>query len=219
VVHAVSDRHRLATDARTPAASVRALERWVDAIAAADVDVVHIRERDLDTRTLLAVVRRAVEATTGRSVRVLVNDRHDVAVAARAAGVHLREDSVPAARVRAIAAPGWRLGRSVHDLAGAAQSGPVDYVYFGTVFASASKPDVPSPAGVAALAALSRATPVPVIAIGGVEASNVASCLAAGAAGVAAIGWFIPSSIRHAARELASRAAALRQVLSRPPTA
>jgi thiamine-phosphate pyrophosphorylase len=111
----------------------------------------------------------------------------------------------------------WLLGRSVHDAEAAGDAGPVDYLYFGTVFPSASKPGLAGGAGVDALAAMAAATPLPVIAIGGITAANAGACIEAGAAGVAAIGWFVPSRSAPGgrARELAARVASVRASMSR----
>jgi thiamine-phosphate diphosphorylase len=101
---------------------------------------------------------------------VVVNDRLDVALAAGAHGVHLRGDSAPTWRVRAAVPRGFLIGRSVHavdEARDAAGGGAVDYVIFGTVFATDSKPAGPV-AGVDRLAAVCAAVPVPVLAVGGV---------------------------------------------------
>jgi thiamine-phosphate diphosphorylase len=97
-----------------------------------------------------------------------------------------------AARVRTIAPPGFVIGRSVHSVEEALEAeraGGLDYLLFGTVFASASKPGA-APAGLEVLARACRAVALPVLAIGGMTASTVAPVARAGAAGFAAIGLF-----------------------------
>jgi thiamine-phosphate pyrophosphorylase len=162
--------------------------------AKAGADVVQVRERDLADAPLAALVRRIVEATAGAGVRVLVNDRVDVAIAAGAAGVHLRGDSAPASRIRAIAPDDFLIGRSVHSLAdvdAAVADGGCDYLLFGTVFQSSGKPDGHPVAGLDALAAACRRSPLPVIAIGGMTRARARDVAAAGAAGFAAVGMFM----------------------------
>lgn len=162
----------------------------VAAAAQSGVHLIQIRERALDDRTLLDVVRRCLEAVRGTATRLIVNDRLDVALAAESHGVHLTRDSLPAARVRSITPRGFLIGRSIHhpdEAASAAAS--VDYLLFGTVFETASKPGR-TPTGTAPLAAAVGATTVPVLAIGGVTEDNAARVAAAGAAGIAAIGLF-----------------------------
>lgn len=158
--------------------------------ARAGVDLVQIRERGLEDRALLELTRAAVEATRDTPCRILVNDRFDIAVIANAPGVHLRGDSFPATRIRAAAPQGFLIGRSVHDAAEAAAVAPgCDYLIFGTVFPSASKPRA-HPAGLAALRAVCAAVHIPVLAIGGLSTGNVSDVAAAGASGMAAIGLF-----------------------------
>lgn len=169
-----------------------ALVERVAAAAHAGIDLVQIRERDLDARDLCRLVTRCVRAAHGTHTRVLVNDRVDVALAAGAHGVHLRGDSVPAARVREIVPRGFLVGRSVHDAqeaAAIATDGGVDYLLFGTVFATTSKPGVRA-AGVEGLTDAAAASAVPVLAIGGITPQSVRRLGRSGAAGIAAIGLF-----------------------------
>lgn len=92
------------------------LIRRIAWLASAGVDLVQIRERDLPDRELTALVRDAVAATRAAPAQVVVNDRFDIAMAADAAGVHLREDSVSIDRVRSIAPREFLIGCSVHDI-------------------------------------------------------------------------------------------------------
>ncbi|HKV99128.1 MAG TPA: thiamine phosphate synthase, partial [Vicinamibacterales bacterium] len=80
----VTDRSLVSPDARTPAAALSALEGWLDEALAADLDLIQIRERDLDARTLERLVRGLVERRGARPVRLVVNERADVALAAGA---------------------------------------------------------------------------------------------------------------------------------------
>jgi thiamine-phosphate diphosphorylase len=156
------------------------------------VHLVQIRERDLDAGPLMRVVGSCVAAVRGTRTRILVNDRLDVALAAGAHGVHLRADSFGALRVRASAPGPFLIGRSVHsveDAVAAAREGGLDYLIFGTVFETASKPGRP-PAGLAGLAAVAQCTPLPVLAVGGITRERIDDVMAAGASGVAAISMF-----------------------------
>ena len=161
--------------------------------ARAGVDVIQVREPRLDDRTLVALVRAAIATVAGSGARVVVNDRLDVALAARADGVHLRGDSMAAADVRTLAPAGFIVGRSVHGVAEAVEverGGGCDYLVFGTVFESASKPPGHPAAGVDALGRVCAAVTLPVLAIGGVTLANADRVAAAGASGIAAIGLF-----------------------------
>ena len=181
----------LVTDRRRFGLSAAAL---VERAFGADVDVIQVRERDLSDGELLGLVRAMVRATAGRRTKVLVNDRPDIAIAAGAAGVHLRSDSASAARVRTMVPAGFVLGRSVHSLAdvdAALADGGHDYLLFGTVFPSAGKPADQRVAGLHGLAAACRRSPIPVIAIGGIDAARLDDVAKAGAAGFAGIGMFM----------------------------
>jgi len=179
----------------------------VHAAARAGVHLVQVRERGLDAKDLLRLVARCVAAVTGTAARVVVNDRLDVALAAGAHGVHLPASGVSPRRARAGAPPGFLIGRSVHDpdeAARVAQDEAADYLIFGTVFATPSKPAAPA-AGVARLTAAAEAVRLPVLAIGGMTASRLPSVAAAGASGFAAIGLFadgdagsIPGNVHQA---------------------
>jgi thiamine-phosphate pyrophosphorylase len=168
---------------------------------------VQIRERQLEGAALVDLVERCVAAVRGTRTRVVVNDRLDVALIARAQGVHLRGDSVPAARVRALSPRGFLVGRSVHDVAGvraATAEGGVDYLVFGTVFPTASKP-ASLVCGAAALADAAAATPLPVLAIGGMTPERLREVAGAGAAGWAGIGLFTgpPGNLQLTLRQAA----------------
>lgn len=169
-----------------------ALVEMVRSAAHAGVHLIQLRERALDDRELAQLAKECVHAVRGTRARIVVNDRLDVALAARAHGIHLKSDSFPARRAREITAPGFLIGRSVHSVAEArraCEGDAVDYLMFGTVFVSASKPGL-EPAGLAILADVARAAPVPLLAVGGVTADNAAMVARAGADGLAAIGLF-----------------------------
>jgi thiamine-phosphate pyrophosphorylase len=195
----VTDRKALAGDN-----SVGALLEKIRVVVAAGADWVQIREKDLAVRELLALVRGAVAAGHDLGLRglglradgprVTINDRVDVALAAGAAGVHLGHASVPAREAvrwcrQGNAPADFLIGVSCHSLEGAkeAESAGASYTYFGPIYETPSKIPFGVPHGIAELAAVCEAVRIPVIAIGGVNESNAAECLNAGAAGIAAI--------------------------------
>jgi thiamine-phosphate diphosphorylase len=186
ILCAVTDRRRLPILAHVAAA------------ADAGLDWVQIREPDLPAAELYEVVRHAIAEVSGAATRIIVNDRLDVAIAAGAHGVHLRGTSFDASRVRAVAPADFVIGRSVHSVeeAVAAESGGgLDYLIFGTMFPTASKPQGHPLAGTEALRAAVAACGgrVSILAIGGITRENVDRIAATGAVGVAAIGLFLDS--------------------------
>jgi len=198
VVCMISDRRRFTSQAED------ALVASVGAAARAGIDLVQVRERDLDGGALVRLVARCLDASRHTRTRVLVNDRVDVAMAAGAHGVHLRGDSVPALRVRAIVPPGFLIGRSIHsreEAARACAEGGLDYLMFGTVFSTASKPDV-APAGVQALTDIASASSLPMLAIGGITCETIRGLERTGAAGIAAIGVFADTPLEQLPRTI-----------------
>jgi thiamine-phosphate pyrophosphorylase len=191
------------TDAGTEADSTARILQNVQAALAAGVDWVQVREKDLSAATLLELARRIVHFTTAQfavsdhPVRILINDRLDVALAAGAHGVHLGRESAPVREVvqwcRAGNAPdNFVIGISCHSLEEAreAEDAHADYVFFGPVFETPSKRAFGKPQSVEKLREVCRAVSTPVIAIGGANQENAATCIRAGAAGVAAIRMF-----------------------------
>lgn len=186
VVCLITDRHQLARPTEDLVIA------QVAAAARSGVHLVQIRERDLEGRALLHLVRACVAAVAGTSTRVLVNDRLDVAIAAGAHGVHLRGDSIPGARARAMAPSPFLIGRSVHDPDEAQRvtnEGGLDYLVFGPVFATSSKPGREA-AGLDALRSVVLRTTLPVLGVGGVTSERVVALTDVGAAGFAAISLF-----------------------------
>lgn len=159
--------------------------------ASVGVDLVQIRERDLEAAALAALVRQAVALTRGTVTRIIVNDRLDVALACGADGVHLRADSFSAASARSVAPAGFLIGRSVHAPEEVRAAGrDADYLVAGTLFPTASKPTAARSLGIEGLRAIVAAAGAPVLAIGGVTLERVGEIAATGAAGIAAIGLF-----------------------------
>lgn len=207
VICIVTSRQRLAPG-QPLAEQQRALVAQARAAGDADADLFQVREPDLPDAALFELVAEIKGAVRGARVRILVNDRPDIAVGAGADGVHLKASGIAVGDARRIAQNRWLLGVSVHseaETAGASAAG-ADYVIFGTVFPTASKPVGHSWAGVDGLRAAVRVSRVPVLAIGGVDAARVRE-VAGLADGVAAIGWFAstnPARLAAAVREARS---------------
>jgi thiamine-phosphate diphosphorylase len=188
----------LVTDRRRLSAGHDAADRLVELVAAAaraGVDLIQVRERDLAARDLVGLVRRCLDAVSGTPARVLVNDRVDVALAARAHGVHLRADSIDAPAARAMLPPNALVGQSIHSVEEAAahsRAGGVDYLILGTLFPTASKDATQRLTSLDELSAACRVSAVPVLAIGGISVERAPAAARAGASGVASVGVFIP---------------------------
>ncbi|HVR99641.1 MAG TPA: thiamine phosphate synthase [Thermoanaerobaculia bacterium] len=178
---AISDRTSVAGGDLTP---------WFQSLAAAGVDGVQLREKDLDDRAVYGLTRLALSALPPPAC-LLVNGRLDVALAAGAHGVHLPADGVPVSALRRRFGPEVLLGRSTHSVEEVerARDDGADYVTFGPVYATPSKQSFGPPVGLEALARAAR-TGLPVYALGGVTLARLGEAAAAGAAGVAGIRLF-----------------------------
>jgi len=172
----------------------------------AGIDLIQVRERDLDGAALCALVRAVLDVARGSATRIVVNDRVDVAIATGADGVHLRSDSFSIAEARRLMPRPLLIGRSIHSPGEAKAADHADYLVAGTVFASASKPETTPLVGIEGLGAIVRATAAPVLAIGGITIARLDHVAAAGAAGIAAIGLFTSDeSLRERVRTIRSR--------------
>ena len=190
----VTDRRRLVADGRAPEAAARGcLIAQVGRAVEAGVDLVQVRERDLEAGALAALVSELMTLARGSTTRIIVNDRVDVALACGADGVHLRADSIPIRDARRLASAGFLIGRSVHGVAEAIAAADADYLIAGTVFRTASKAADAPLLGIDGLRAIVAAVDRPVLAIGGMAGERIGEAAAAGAAGLAAIGLFVAS--------------------------
>jgi len=192
----ITDRHALKPGALLP--------RILDAVRTG-VDLVQVREKDLETRALLELVKSALERARGTNTRIVVNDRLDVALALAADGVHLGKQSIPAEVVRAQVPPDFLVGVSCHspEEALAAQAARADYLVLGPIFETPSKISYGPPLGLSKLREVTGRVKVPVLALGGISVERVKSCLEVGAAGVAGIRIFQDcESVQARVREL-----------------
>lgn len=202
--HLITDRVRTAAPGG-PGNQGGGEDALVEAVAAAlagGVDWVQVRDKGAAADELLRTVQ-AVQAVAGPLGKgVLVNDRLDVALAAGAAGVHLARKSLPPHLARRVAGDGLLVGASVHSVeqAIAAAEAGVDYVTFGHVFPTRSKPGLP-PRGPEALREVVEAVDIPVLAIGGITADRVPLVLATGCAGIAVIGAVLSEADPHRAAQ------------------
>jgi thiamine-phosphate pyrophosphorylase len=144
--------------------------------------VIQLRIKDATPDELVERGRqmRALEAT------LIVNDDVEAAIRLEADGVHLGQDDEGFERAREA---GLTVGRSAWDVgqALAAERAGAAYIGAGPIWATPSKEDAEPPIGLDGLAGIASAVSIPVIAIGGIDATNAGACIGAGAAGVAVI--------------------------------
>jgi thiamine-phosphate pyrophosphorylase len=158
-------------------------------VATAAIDgganVVQVRAPELGDAELEGLARDVVEACAGSPTLPIVNDRIDVAIASGAAGVHVGQGDGPELVRARIGDRLLGVSVSTPEEARLATAFGADYLGV-TVWATATKPEA-EPVGLDGLAAVVRATALPVVGIGGVSASNATEVLDAGASGVAVV--------------------------------
>jgi len=170
-------------------------------------DFIQLREKDMTGRELFDLTREAVGLSRNTPCRILVNGRIDVALAARAHGVHLPAAGILPADVRTHLPRGFLLGVSAHSLREArlAAEGGVDYLLVGPVFSTPSKMRYGKPMGLRSFARICSAIAAPVFGLGGIHVDEIPSVLGAGAVGIAGIRFFqedLPYTLRDSLRAI-----------------
>jgi thiamine-phosphate pyrophosphorylase len=184
--------------------------RLADVLApalAGGVDVVQLRDKNASDEELLAATATARRLCDDAGALLILNDRPDLVAAAGADGCHVGQDDMDVAAARALAGPGALVGRSTHSTRDIAAAGDADYIGVGPVHSTPTKPGRPA-VGLELVAHAGAHAPVPFFAIGGIDASNVAAVVAAGATRIAVVRAIAEAGDPHAA------AAALRAALA-----
>ncbi|HEY3592917.1 MAG TPA: thiamine phosphate synthase [Polyangiaceae bacterium] len=165
------------------------------AIANARPAALQLRAKDLAPRETLALLRAVHTVCANAGVPLFANDRPDLALLAGCEGIHVGQDDLPVREVRRIA-PDLLIGVSTHTPAqvDAALADAPDYIAFGPVFPTRSKARPDQVVGVEALAEVGRRSPVPVVAIGGIDLARAPEVAAATRLG-AAIAALLPSEM------------------------
>lgn len=180
-----SARIYLVTDGR---GGGEALHDFLEDVLSSGVDVLQLRDKESQATPILktaTVFRRACDRF---GVPFIVNDRADLALAARADGVHLGQDDLPVEVARAIVGPYAVIGRSTHDAKQlrAAMREDIDYVAVGPVYETPTKPGRPA-AGLDLVRLASAEAALPWFAIGGIDSGNIGTIRTAGASRVVVV--------------------------------
>ncbi|MBZ0330830.1 thiamine phosphate synthase [Halomonas sp. ANAO-440] len=153
------------------------------------VTLVQLRDKQASDEELIDQARRLKAALAGSGVPLIINDRLDVALASEADGLHLGQDDGEVAAARQALGEHAILGLSVQNLDQMSRLDPepLDYLGLGPIFATATKPNHARPLGFDGLATLVAASPLPAVAIGGLQAEHVGRVRTAGAKGPAVV--------------------------------
>ncbi len=189
------------------------LAEFLDAVLSGGVDVVQLREKGIEARRELALCEVVAQAAERHGALWSVNDRADVAFAARPDVLHLGQDDLPVVVARELLGSAVVVGRSCHDEqqveAAAVESG-VDYFCVGPIWPTPTKPGRPAPGLPLVRHAAALGTARPWFAIGGIDAGNLDQVLAAGATRVVVVRALTEAADPHAAAvEFATRLAHL----------
>lgn len=161
------------------------------------VKAIQLREKDLGTRELLKTAYKMRELTKQYKAKLFINDRLDIALAVKADGVHLTQNSIPADAVRkvvhtsrlALHTSRFLIGVSTHSLKEAQEAEKLgaDFITFGPIYKTPSKLKYGYPLGLNTLNTVAKKIKIPVFAIGGVKVNRIEELKNAGAYGVALI--------------------------------
>lgn len=163
---------------------------WVARLTRLGVGTIQLRAKNLDDAQALAIVNEALAATRGTQAKLVVNDHWRAAIAAGAQHLHLGQEDLVDADVKAIRDAGLTLGISTHDdeeLATALRAKP-DYVALGPIFPTTLKAMRFAPQGIAKITEWKRRVGnIPLVAIGGIKLEQAAEIFAAGADSIAVV--------------------------------
>ncbi len=162
---------------------LRRLALWMER----GVEIIQIRERDLEARQLAELTRKVLALPHQCGTRILINDRADVAMATGADGVHLRDGSVSP---RLFARDGFMVSATCHAPRAISSLDGADLILLAPVFNPLSKPPDRPPLGLEGIRAACALTRIRVLGLGGITTENQQECLDAGASGIAGISYF-----------------------------
>jgi thiamine-phosphate pyrophosphorylase len=170
-------------------------------LALGGVEFIQYRNKDRDVRTMLSHARELRRALD-RKVKLIMNDRADLCLAAGFDGVHVGQDDLSPEGARLVVGKERIVGVSTHNLEqlNLADASPVDYIAFGPIFATSAKQNPDPVVGLEGLRAARAATRKPLVAIGGITRANARSVIGVGADCIAVISDLVTSP-RQAAEE------------------
>ena len=183
-----------------------------EALIDGGVDLLQLRAKDYSPSDIERVAGDLHRITSGRNVPLIVDDHPGIARAIGAEGVHVGQDDLSLAEAREIAGRGCVVGKSTHSLDQAIRAfyEGADYIGFGPIFSTPTKPDY-TPVGLDKIAAVHDAVRIPIFCIGGIKLDNLAEVIEAGARRVVIVSGFLQ------AENIPAAARAAKALLNRQP--
>lgn len=184
------------------------IEKWANLVinaVAGGVNVVQVRDKKSSAKKIISAVRRIHPFLKRAKVPLLINDRADIAFAAQVEGIHLGQSDLNVRDARLILGRDAIIGLSIEtiDQVKDAEEEEINYLAASPVFTSSTKLDCCPPWGLDALKQLCSVSFLPIVAIGGINFSNIQEVLRCGVAGIAVVSAIASlSSPQKAAREL-----------------
>lgn len=183
---------------------IRDCEKMAEAMIAGGVDLIQLRAKELASAQIAEIAAGLHRLTADRGVPLIINDHPEVARVISAEGAHLGQDDMPIAEAREVAGADCMVGKSTHSVDQAIRAfyEGADYIGFGPIFATPTKPDYP-PVGLDEIQKVHDAVRIPIFCIGGIKLDNLPRVLAAGARRVVIVSGLLQA---HDAAEYARSA-------------
>jgi thiamine-phosphate pyrophosphorylase len=184
--------------------------KTAEAMIAGGVDLLQLRAKDHASAKIAEIAAELHRMTVERSVPLIINDHPEIARLVGAEGVHLGQDDMPIAEARKVAGPNCMVGKSTHSVDQAIRAfyEGADYIGFGPIFATPTKPDYP-PVGLNDIQKVHDAVRIPIFCIGGIKLDNLPEVIEAGARRVVIVSGLLQAKniaeYGRAAKELLNR--------------
>lgn len=165
----------------------------IESAIEAGISIIQIREKNLSSKFIFDLAVQATNLSRNSSTKILINDRADIALAAKADGVHLTSTSIPTKVVRSIFPKNFIIGISTHKLEEviSAKNDGADFAVFSSIYQTVSKAQYGEPQGIERLTeVVETAKDFPVIALGGIKLENIPEISQTGVSGISAISLF-----------------------------
>jgi thiamine-phosphate pyrophosphorylase len=161
---------------------IRESEQMLETMIAGGVDLIQLRAKGHASAEVAQIAEVLHRIAVGRKVPFVINDHPEIARTVSAEGVHLGQDDMPLAEARKIAGATCMVGKSTHSVDQAIRSfhEGADYIGFGPIFATPTKPDYP-PIGLSEIQKVHDAVRIPIFCIGGIKLDNLPEVIEAGA--------------------------------------